>query len=134
MVTSLNNNAPVQDIGYRVEQTIRATVTAANVGGGAVVIGAIPAGALITGGQLTVRTAFDGTTPTANVGYTDATGTSASAFASALAITATGSQILDEILTATALPLSRATNVTVTLPAAAGNTVGVADVLLKFVA
>jgi hypothetical protein len=134
MVTSLNNKAPVQDIGYKVEQIIRTRVTAANVGGAPVVIGGIPPNALITGGQVVVNTAFDGTTPVINVGYSDPTGSNAAAYASAMAIAATGSTILDDMLLAPALPLSRATNVTATIPAAAGNTVGSADVLIKFVA
>lgn len=134
MVTSLNNNAPVQDIGYKVEQTIRKTVTTADVGGAPVIVGGIPAGALLTGGQISVTTAFNGTTPTANVGYSDATGSNASAYASAMAIGATGTAALDDIGLASALPLSRATNITCTLPAAAGNNAGSADVVIKFIA
>ena len=134
MVTSLNNNAPVQDIGYKVEQIIRATLGPNNVGGAAVVLGGIPPFAVVTGGQVTVNTAFNGTTPTVNVGYSDATSSNASAYASAMAIAATGSTLLDDVLLASALPLSRATNVTATLPAAAGNTAGSCDVIIKFVA
>jgi hypothetical protein len=134
MVTTLNNRAPIQDIGYKVEQIIRATIDFSKVGGAAVVLGGIPPYAVLTGGQVTVNTAFNGTTPTVNIGYSDATGSSASAYASAMAIAATGSTIFDDVLLASALPLSRATNVTATLPAAAGNTAGSMDIIVKFVA
>ena len=137
MVTSLNNNPPVQDIGYlKVEQTIRGTVTSANVGGAAVVIGAIPANALVTGGQLSVGTAFNGTTPTINVGnINQATGTAtAAAYASAMSLAAQGTTLLDDIGLASALPATAPLTITATLPAAAGNTVGSADIVLKYVA
>ena len=137
MVTSLNNNPPVQDIGYlKTEQIIRATVTSANVGGAAVVLGAIPTNALVTGGQLSVTTAFNGTTPTINVGnINQATGTAtAAAYASAMALGAQGTTLLDDIGLASALPASAPLTITATLPAAAGNTTGSADVLIKFVA
>jgi hypothetical protein len=134
MVTTLNNNAPVQDIGYKVEQIIRASLGPSNVGGAAVTLGGIPPFAVITGGQVTTRTVFDGTTPTINIGYSDATGSNASAYASAMVLTAAGNVLLDDTGLASALPLSRATNITATLPAAAGNTVGAVDVIIKFVA
>jgi hypothetical protein len=76
---------------------------------------------------------FDGTTPTIGVGYSDATNSNPVAYASAMALTALGSAILDDVLTAGAIPLSRATNITVTLTPGAGNTVGSAIVLIKFI-
>jgi hypothetical protein len=91
---------------------------------------------MVTGGQLAVTTAFNGTTPTVNIGnINQSTGVAAaSAYASAMALGATGTTLLDDIGLASALPSTSALTVTATLPAAAGNTAGSAEVVIKFIA
>lgn len=128
MVTSLNNNAPVRDLGYPVEHVVRKSITFADTA--QFTITGIPAGANVIGGQITVTTAFDGTTPTLHVGYSDSTGSNVSAYASAIVTTA--STVFDDVLTAGAKPLNRATNVVGLLVGGSSNTAGAADVVVRF--
>jgi hypothetical protein len=130
MVTSLNSATPGRDVGYLVEQMMRKVVLFTDTS--AVVVGGLPANALITGGQVSVSTAFSGTTPVINVGFTDATASSLSAYASAQAVATAGTATMNAVLTSGALPLSRATTVVASV---LGTTMaaGACEVVLRFV-
>ena len=96
MVTTLFNPTPAaRDLGYATVDVLRKKITVAD-GTAAVVVGAVPAGALVIGGGVFVITAFNGTTPTINVGHADAT-PQAAAFASALVISALGYIAFDDL-------------------------------------
>lgn len=131
MTTSLNSSTPGRDIGYQVEQIMRKTITYTDTT--AKVVGGLPTNALVTGGQISVTTAFTGTTPVVNIGYTDAAGSSLTAFASAQALGTAGTATMDEVLTSGALPITRATVVVATVTGTTMTT-GSAEVVLRYVA
>lgn len=128
MTTTLNNNAPVRDLGYPVEHVVRKSITFADTS--SFTITGIPAEANVLAGQITITTAFDNTSTVLSVGYSDATASNPSAYASSIATTA--STVFDDVLTAGAKPLSRATNVVGILHSAT-STAGAADVVVRFI-
>jgi len=109
MVANLQTAVPSQDMGYRVEQVMLARI---NFDSPATInVGGLPANAAITGITFHTQTAFNAvTTNNLNVGFTDPTGTSTTAYVSAQAIGPLGVAV--PVLPATAIPLSRATTVT----------------------
>src|SRR5262245_44642025 len=100
-----------------------------------IVVGVIPANAIVTGGGVQTGTAFNGTTPTIDIGYAaDSAGVAdPNAYASALAVSAaTGYVALDELATTTAKSRAVDTTVTATITGA-GTTTGVCDVVITYV-
>lgn len=132
MVSNLQTAVPAQDFGYRAEQAIVRqidfTVPALTV------IGGLPANAVVTAVIVATTTAFNATTTnTIDIGFVDPTASSPTALVAAGAFGAVG--MLSPALTATAVPLSRPTNVVVRYnqtgtAASAGN----ATVVVRFVA
>lgn len=131
MTTSLNSSTPGRDIGYWVEQVLHRTISYTDTTD--TTIGGLPANAIITGGIIATTTAFSGTTPVISIGYTDATASNPSAYASAQSVGTAGTATMDEVLTSGALPLTRATKV---IAAVTGTsmTAGVCEVVLRFIA
>lgn len=110
MVTSLNNDVPVGDIGYGLIQTVTKAVTFADTTQFNIV--GLPAHATILEGQLTVTSAFDNTSTLLSVGYTDSSASNASAYASSLAMITAGTSVaFDDVLTAGAKPRTVKTTV-----------------------
>lgn len=99
------------------------------------VIGVIPSNAIIVRGTAWVTTAFDGTTPTLNVGYAaDSLGAAvANAYASALALPATTTPVaFDELAAATAKPRAVQTTVTANITYTT-TTVGSCEIIIEYV-
>ena len=131
MVTNLFSQTPAaRDMGYCIADVLRKRITFAQVGA-AVVVGVLPARALVIGGGIFVTTAFNGTTMTANVGHADATPAPA-AFGSALSVAALGYIALDELAAVTNTRSTGERTVTVTVTAT-GATAGDAEVVILFV-
>ena len=127
--TSLNNQAAVRDGSYHpTHGTIHRKFTFRDVGAGEIVLGVLPAGAAVTGGQVWVTTIFNGTTPVINVGVA---GTPA-LFASALALTAVVGLAFAANLLAAAVPTGSPRNIVATLTVTGASTAGACDVYLEF--
>lgn len=98
-------------------------------------IGVIPSNAIILAGSgIFTTTAFNGTTPTLDIGYAaDSAGVAdPNAYASALALPATTTFVaLDEIATATAVPRSVQTTVTAAITYT-NTTAGSCEVLILY--
>src|SRR5262245_29911662 len=109
MVTNLQTVIPSQDILYAVDQVIVARLSFDSPA--SVSIGGLPAGAIPIAATFSTQTAFNAaTTNNINVGFTDATATTANAYVAAGAIGPVGPVQLT--LATTGVPLSRATTVT----------------------
>lgn len=134
MVATLNTSTPGRDVGYQVDQVLRKTVNYSDTA--PVIIGGLPANAVVVNGSVHVTTAFNaGSTNVISIGYTDATASAASAFASAMACGALGTTPFDDLSTSAALPLSRATNVTATYAqTGSAATTGACEVVVRYVA
>ena len=131
MVTSLFSQTPAaRDMGYCVCEALRKRVTFAQAGT-AVVVGVVPARALIIGGGIFVNTAFNGTVMTANVGHADSTPAPA-AYASAISVAALGYIALDELAAVTNTRVATERTITVTITAT-GATTGDCEVVVLFV-
>lgn len=131
MVANLQTSVPPQDIQYGVEQVM---VGRLNFDSPArLTIGGLPANAFVTGIIAVTLTAFNaGTNNNLNVGITDPVATTDNYFVSAQAIGPTGP--VAPALPATALPLSRPTNVTVGYAQSGGAAnAGAALVVVRFV-
>lgn len=131
MTSNLFTQTPAAlNMGYCVVEALRKKITFAN-NATTVVVGVVPPKALVIGGGIFVTTAFNGTTPTANVGAVDST-TVAAAFASAISVAALGFIALDELaaVTNTRVNVERSITVSVT---AAGGTTGEAEVIILVV-
>ena len=131
MVSNLFTQTPAaRDMGYCVVEALRKKITVTD-GANVVVVGTVPAGALIIGGGVFVTTAFDGTTPVIKVGNLDSTPND-DAYGTALVISALGYIALDELaaVTNTKPTVERTITATMTLTAA---TAGEAEVIVLFV-
>ena len=131
MVSNLFTQTPAaRDMGYCVVEALRKKITVTD-GANVVVVGTVPAGALIIGGGVFVTTAFDGTTPVIKVGNLDSTPND-DAYGTALVISALGYIALDELaaVTNTKTTVERTITATMTLTAA---TAGEAEVIVLFV-
>ena len=132
MVSNLFSQTPAaRDMGYCTVDVLRKRVTFAQ-NGTTVVVGVIPARALVIGGGIFTTTAFNGTTPLASVGHIEGASTVAASYGTALAPTALGYLALDELaaVTNTRPAIERTITVAVT---AAGGTVGELEVIVLFV-
>lgn len=127
--TSLNNQVAHRDGNYHpTHGVIHKNLTFNDQGDGEIIVGVLPAGAVVTTGTLWVKTAFNGTTPTVSIGVA---GTPA-LYLAATAVTAIGGTALGALLVAAAaVPTGVARNL-VAVVAGTGSTVGSADVLLEF--
>jgi hypothetical protein len=132
MVANLQTAVPAQDILYRLEQAIVRqidfTVPANSV------IGTLPANAVVTGIVVATTTAFNATTTnTLDIGQTDPTASTPTAYAAAAAFGTVG--MLVPTLGATAVPLPRPTSVTVRYnQTGTAATAGNATIVVRFVA
>jgi hypothetical protein len=138
--TSLNNAPPNSSGEYSPggTGTIRKTLAFNAAVASAVdqVIGVLPAGAAILSGGIWVNTAFNGTTPTLNIGYAaDSLGAAVpAAYASALALPATTTFVpLDENTTVTAKPRALATTLTANITYTT-TTAGSCDIIITYAA
>lgn len=117
MATVLRS-VPARDAWRQTTHVIRKSFTLAQLPSGvAQTVGTIPPNAFITGGGLIVSTAFNSSgTDLVGVGQgLNAAGAAvAAAYGSALDVSSTGFKALDELATATALPLNADVPVTVT--------------------
>src|SRR5262245_18710026 len=126
-----------RDLHLQAVHYLRKTIDLSTGGlavGTAIVVGVIPAGAVVTHGGVITTTGFNGTTPTIDVGYAaDSAGVAdPNAYASALSVAAAaGLLTLDELATATAAPRSVDTTVTATI-SGSGTTTGVCVVVLTY--
>jgi hypothetical protein len=135
--TSLNSQPAVLDGSYTPSGigTMRKRLGVSDVGAGAqsgeILIGVLPANAIVLStSYVQVTTAFNGTTPTLNVGVAG----SPNIFASALAVTATGSQPFDDVALAAANEsLTANRNLVATIGNAGGSTTtGSLDIVVVF--
>jgi hypothetical protein len=132
MTTSLfSQTPPARDMGYCVVEALRKKLVFAD-GANVITVGVVPAGALIISGGAFVTTAFNGTTPTLNVGHADLPTPDPDAFATAIVLSALGYIAFDEIAAAanTRVNSERTVTATMTLSAA---TAGEAEVIVLFV-
>lgn len=124
------NAVPATDVGYTpIVQTLNKRITFEDTS--AVLIGTLPAGAVITGGGVFVWTAFDdGTTAQVNVGTAD----DADAFGSALDVSSAGMKALAAISTSDDLSETEPVPVYAVYAGGTGDaTAGAADVIVTFV-
>jgi hypothetical protein len=131
MVSNLQTNVPAQDIGYRVEQCIVRQIDYTLPANS--IIGGLPANAVVVAITVATTTAFNaGTTNTIDIGQTDATASTPTAYVAAGAFGSIG--MLVPTLGATAVPLPRATNVTARYNQTGGAaTAGAATIVVRFV-
>lgn len=137
MATSLNQSTPGRDIGYGVEQVLVKTIGTTEIAPATpIIVGGLPTGALVTGGQVSIATAFNaGTSAVLNIGYSDATSSATSAYASAISVATAGTIQFDELSTSAALPLTRPTVVMANYTGVgSAASAGSAIVMLRFVA
>lgn len=129
MVTNLFNQTPAaRDFGYCTVDVLRKKITFTD-GGKTVQVGAVPEGGLVIGGGAFVTTAFNGTTPTLNVGHADSPTPDPDAFATALVISALGYIALDELAAVTNTKPTKERTITAT-PALTGATAGELEVIV----
>jgi hypothetical protein len=137
MTTSLNSDAPKRDAGYAYTQAIRKTVAFSDFSATAtsVVIGMIPANALVVAGVIATTTAFNNTTSTLTVGYTNASATTAATAYATIAnagIATAGSIAFDEVSTVNNVMQTVSATVIAQMNGAL-STAGSADIVVRFV-
>lgn len=131
MVSNLfSQTPPARDMGYCVVEALRKKIVHTD-GATVMVVGTVPAGALIVGGGVFVTTAFNGTTPVIKVGNLDSTPDD-DAYGTAMVLSAVGYIALDELAatTNTKATAERTITATMTLTSA---TAGEAEVIVIFV-
>lgn len=104
------------------------TVTFANAGT-TVTLGTLPEFACVVGAGIIVSTAFNGSSPTADLG----TAADPDGFATALALGTIGNIVWDELATSNDLYSTSATTVSVTLSAMSGASAGVGHAYVQYV-
>lgn len=132
MTTTLFSQTPAaRDMGYCTVDALRKRITFAQ-NATTVVVGVIPARALVVGGGLFVTTVFNGTTPLVSVGHIEGTSTVAASLGTAIAPTALGYLALDELAAATNTRPNAERTITAAVTAAGGTT-GELEVVVLFV-
>lgn len=92
---------------------LRRNVSEADEGGGALTVGVLPAKAIVVGAGIIVATAFNGTSPIAQIG----TSGDADGFATNLALGTAGNIVWDELATSNDLYSTSEVTVTTTISA-----------------
>ncbi len=133
MVGTLNNAVPAQDLQYKnMINVMRKRITYLNAGT-AVVIGTLPAGAIVVGGGVQLVTTFnDSGTDLLDIGST----ADADEFASALVISATAPVWIEADELATNNSYSDTAEITVTATYTGQNgdpSAGVADIVIYYI-
>lgn len=115
---------------YHTNQThfLAKTVTFANAGQ-TVTLGTLPENACVVSAGIIVSTAFNGSSPTADLG----TAGDGDGFATALALGTIGNIVWDEFATSNDLYSTSATTVSVTLSAMSGASAGVGHAYVQYV-
>jgi hypothetical protein len=121
---------PARQLHQPLVHYLRRTIGEADEGDGALTVGVLPAGAIVTGAGVIVSTAFNGTSPLAQIG----TSGDADGFATNLALGTIGNIVWDELATSNDLYSASEVTVTVTV-AATGNdsTAGVGHVYVTYI-
>ncbi len=132
MVTSLNSNPNIRDIGFNVEQVFVQPITFGATNAVTSLPLGLPANATVVAGLVAISTLADNTSTVYSVGFTDANGANPSAYASAVVLTAGENPFGAALLTATAKARTIPTQITYTL-GGAQSTTGGGDLIIRYV-